>query len=154
DKLAIEWAAQPTMDAASISRIVTTEYLKQFQDPANASEVTMSAFDLSKSDELAQSVAALGNSLTHLSTDDAKAVFGISGTAQAFDGDYIDLGDLVTQLKNGRIGSVPTETLVNVQTALSHYVIDSKATTGLAKATGATIWLPQSTSTMQAYVDK
>jgi hypothetical protein len=154
DTFLARWAADTTVNAATIATELTEEYVKSYETGSEPSEVTFSAFDLEKIDPLAKSVASLGAQLAKLDATGLAAIRTAAGTTQSYESDYLDLGDLVTNIEHSARGVLPSGLLQDVHKALTDFVIANKDTQSFVKSTGASIWLPSDKSTYDMYSAK
>ncbi len=154
DKILARWVSQPGATAADIARMVTEEYVNSFiADGKDLDDATYSAFDLSRIDAVDTQIGRLAAQLRQVSGSELAAVQKAASQTQTFDdGDYLDVGDLVTNLAAQRLPSLSDETLTSVRQAVSDLVIESRGTSKYTRATGATIWLPQVRSNYDQYI--
>jgi hypothetical protein len=143
DKVLRRWTASPTMSTPELTKVVTDEYVKYFQNGLIPKQVTLSSFDLSHMAAVERAIADFGENVKKLSPADAqKAVTAIFNSQRFYQRDYVDLGDYLFQIESSAIPSITHEAIGNASSALTGLIVDNQTTSGYLKATGATIWLP------------
>jgi len=145
DKILARWVARPNMSAADLARIIAEEYVGLYQvDGKDSDDATYSAFDLSHIGDLDKSVAALAGRFSKLSGAEIQGFQKAVSQTQNFDeGDYLDLGDLGSQIASQHLASIPDDLIDGIRQAVSSFVIESHGTSRYANATGVSIWIPQ-----------
>ncbi len=146
DKLLERWTARPSASAAEVATILTEVYLASYTNGSqgNAS-VTLSAFDLEKSDLLHSAVRSLADGMRSLGLDDRRKVAGALRNAQHFTySDYGDLVDMLGIIERSRVAGVDARVLADVRSAVGQYVISNKVSPSYSRAHGVAIWTPSS----------
>jgi hypothetical protein len=152
DTFLTAWNAQTSATAIDVGKMLTDAYVASYQNGSNGtSEVTFSAYDMSKLADLNQSVKNLGTALSNL--DDkgkAAAITAINATQTYEYHDYGDLIDFTGQLAKAGV-SVRADVLAEVSNAVNNFVLVSKATPTYSGSHGVSIWLPADTDTFSSY---
>lgn len=156
DDLLREWGKKEKATASDVAKILTNVYLKSYQGGQNGNqEVTFSAYDLTQSDKLYGAITQLGGQLMKLDSASRKAIVKATKASQNFFyDDYVDFGDFLNQVEKANVGKLEKEVIREARGALSSYVIANGVTQTYARATGVSIWIPNSMSTFNSYVDK
>jgi hypothetical protein len=156
DEFLKAWNQASDMSADNVAKLLSDLYVKAYQGGEfTTSEVTFSTFDLSKTEDFNRAIINLGASLGALTGDaKAKAVAAISKTQTFTYGDFGDLGDFLNNLVSAKIEGVKSNTLDLMKEALTSFVTSHHESPGFAKATGVSIWLPDSNDTINTYWDK
>ena len=149
-----KWTANADATPLDVSVLLSKEYLKAYNGGVyGTSNVTFSALDVSKVNNLNQSTAKL---VAHLNSLGSEAIAQIKIAAQAsqefYYSDYKDIGDFLK-----RVEALPIKTdsqlITQVNSDLKSAVLTTdNSTERFAAATGLSIWMPTNTSTyLQRY---
>lgn len=147
DQILGRWVSTNASDPRDVATILTQEYTKSYQDGSNgSSEVTYSAFDLSKIDSLYAAISTLGATFQGLDATTKGNIVTAMGNAQKFtDGDYGDLSDFLAKMNETQtLGGAAQGAAQAVNTALNSFVVAHAETEQYANAHGVSIWLPTS----------
>lgn len=140
---------------AEFSTILTEEYKKAYQGGQyGKKEITLSAFDLSKTDALHQAVAALGQRLAAIDPSVRKDVITAARATQYFF--YEDYGDMIDFLDQMEKKNIDLGQRVgnDIRTAVNSYVIANAVTKDYQRAHGVAFWIPSNMSTYRSYIDR
>jgi hypothetical protein len=154
DTILTRWAALQDAQSQDIAKIVVEEYVKAYAPGGETagSEVTGSAFDLTKIDAVTQAVTDFGAKIAALNAADKAKALTAAQSSQAFtDADYVDLQDFLTQLEGAGIDSLTRESFSDLRQALAQFTIENADTTNYAKAKGLSMWVPTDASTLSSY---
>ena len=156
DAVLSRWTANASMSATDVAKILVEEYVKSYQNGEHGtSDVTFSAFDLSKLGQLDAVVKQFASTVQSLGSDDHKKVLDAAKKAQKFYlRDYVDASDFFAQLAKEGIADLSTDKISALQTAVANVIIENQVTTSYAKAKGLSMWIPTSKSTYTTYSDK
>jgi hypothetical protein len=153
DKLLGRWKATST--PAEVARALVEEYVKSYQTGGSSSEVTLSAFDLSKTAQLDQAVAAVSSRIARLDAVASKKVASAITSSTSFTySDYVDLGDFLAQVEAAGLSSETAGDLARARSAVGEFVLANGVTEGFAKAKGVAIWLPSSMDSYRDYATR
>lgn len=135
------------VSAHSISELLVAEYYKAYSGGVygDSNDVTFSAFDLTKMDQLNMSIKSLSQFLLQLDKTQLSQVYTIGDRSQSFFySDYVDFGDFMTRLSKDKSfqRSDLNQILGQVYSDFSQFVIANAVTAKYTSAKGATIWLP------------
>lgn len=146
------WAAKPTASAREVSTMLVTSYVESYQGGSNGREnVTLSSYDLEYLPKLITAVKDFGGAVQKVDKSERKKVVQAMKDSQSyFYEDYIDLGDLVTNLQKGAITTLDTNALAEVNTAAKGFLV-SNAQSGFPKATGISMWAPADMATYKKF---
>ena len=138
--------------AASVASGLVKTYLASYSGGSQGTQdVTLSAFDLSKTALLEQSVKALGDSVRAASVQDRARILQVAKASQAFEfSDYVDFGDFVKGLK-GRLDLIDPTVADAADSAIASYVVANGTSKGYKRAQGVSVWMPTSKFTYQAH---
>jgi len=155
DALLAKWNALPSASAADVAKILTTEYTNSYKGGENGnSEVTFSAYDLSKRDAFNASIAALGKQMSTLDTGNRKKLMDSTSGTQTFTlADYADVIDFLDHIQTSGVRGIEASTIQNVRTAVKNFVIANEVTPQFAKAHGISFWFPPTLDTYKRYSD-
>jgi Clostripain family len=156
DAVLTRWTANPTASASDVAKILVEEYVKSYQGGEHGtSEVTFSAFDLSKFSAFDSVFKDLATTVKGLNSADHKKVLATAKKSQRFYlRDYVDASDFLTNLGKEGITEITSDKIAALQTALSNLIIENQVTTSFTKAKGISMWIPPSKSTYSQYSDK
>jgi len=146
------WTAKPTATPAEVSQMLVTSYVDSYKGGSNGRDnVTLSSFNLSYLDGLNKAVKDFGVALQKVDKGERKKVVAAIQASQSyFYDDYIDLGDLMANLKKGAITTLDTSMMTAVADASKNFVITS-GQNGFPKATGISIWAPADMKTYSKF---
>jgi hypothetical protein len=136
-----------------VGKIMVQEYVKSYQGGSQgSSQVTLSAFDMSKLPKLADAVKTLGIKLQSIGTADRQKVVQAIGTTLNFTySDYADLSDFLKQLELAKIPGLTRDVFTPVSTALADFVVANGFTSDFSRAGGVALWIPDSKYTFDRY---
>jgi hypothetical protein len=149
------WTQKPMSSPAEVSVLLSKEYLKSYSRGGvyGVEDVTFSALDISKLNDLNSSVARL---VTHLKSLDAASIKKIKMAAansqEFYTSDFKDLGDFLK-----RVEALPIRTdkdlFAQVKGNLASLILTTdNSSPQFAAATGLSIWIPAyKSSDMQRY---
>ena len=149
------WTQKPTTTPAELSISLSKEYLKAYSRGGvyGENDVTFSALDMSKLNDLNASITQL---VTHLKSLDAASIKKIKMAAansqEFYTADFKDLGDFLK-----RVEALPIRTdkelFAQIKGNLSNLVLTSdNSKSSFANATGLSVWIPgYKSSDMQRY---
>jgi hypothetical protein len=145
--------ARPEASGRELGAMVVEAYIQSYSGGSQGtSDVTQSAFDLTRTSELHAAVASLGAQLRGLEkTDRAKVVKSINDALNFYYSDYVDLGDFLGFLSQSRIPSIDSTVVDGARRALQGYVVANGATGRFRAAQGVSIWAPTYKSTFNRY---
>jgi hypothetical protein len=150
--------ANPHMSARDFTALATNEYTKSYSPGGSngSSSVTMSSFDMSKYAAMQAALATFGSEVLRMPASAKTTIFTAAKAAQAFEySDYVDLGDFLKKIKAQGIRDLDPKVIQDTSDALNSFVLLSRNTgSSFAGATGASIWIPKSTSTLNSYLAK
>jgi hypothetical protein len=151
DAFLSRWTAAESPSAADVSRFLVEEYIKVYN--SQNGDVTLSALDLAKQGTLESALTQLATSLKALPADKQKKVVAAVKKTLHFElSDYVDLGDLVKNLRTAVGGEGEArEPLTQVENAVQAYVSTNGTTEAYKTAKGVSIWFPDSASTYKRY---
>jgi hypothetical protein len=145
--------AKPLASPSEVATMLSQEYAKLYS--ASSEAVTFSAFDLSKLPAFKESVKAFADNLRSMSSADAKKYMAAAKKAQKFtNSDYADFLDFLTNINATGGISASSQSLVQSMVTASKSLIVTSNNVQFPKATGLSIWLPQSSSTLREYASK
>jgi len=146
--------ADPSMSAKDLSARLTAEYAKSYDGGSNGNDnVTMASYDLGRYDAVKNAVIKLTAEVNHMPDAARKKVLAAAEAAQSFSySDYVDLGDFLKQISAQQIREIDSRVIDEANAALGQFVVLSKNTGSFAAATGASIWIPKDTSTLNQYL--
>lgn len=155
DDILRRWTAKADATAQDVGTYLVEEYIASYSGGQNGREdVTMSAFDLTKTAEMNTAIAALGQRLSVLDASGRQATLNaVNSSVGFYYSDYVDFGDFVNHLESAKVASIDAELVNALRSGLKNYVVANKATGYYAKAQGASIWLPASTYAYREYAD-
>ena len=156
DDLLRRWGTNATATARDVGTYLVEEYVASYQGGQNGnSEVTLSAFDLTKSTDLYTALRNLKDGVMKLDAAGRSSVMrAVNSSLGFYYDDYVDLGDFIEKMAALRIDSINPDMISSVKTALAGYVVANKTTSDYARAQGVSIWLPSTMSTYSSYADK
>ncbi len=136
------WVKTPNISALEISKLLAATYRKSYENGSQGlSEVTLSAFDLSKSETFYQAVANLSREIRGLSLMQLNSLLQAAQGAQYYDNLYYrDLGDFINKI--GTQVSLNKTVLNEVKAAISSFVVANERTSKYQTSQGVSIWLP------------
>jgi hypothetical protein len=147
-----KWTAAPTMTPKELAVLLSKEYLAGYElggvygpkpDEEPISGITMSVLDMSKLDNLYDSLRNLTSKINSLAANDFKKIHAVSGSFLRYTSDdYVDLGQLIKTLRTLKINQINLETLDSVEASLSDVVVTTDNDANYAEATGLSIWMP------------
>jgi hypothetical protein len=147
DQIFARWANR-SMSPRDVATMIAQEYTKSYQGGSNGNqEVTATAYDLSRTDALEQSIRALGAEMMKLDASGrAKVVSAAQSTAKFTYSDYGDLLDFVNRVDKQNL-NLDRGALTQVQAAASQFIMVNTVTSSWSsKANGISFWLPSSKS--------
>jgi hypothetical protein len=153
DQIFARWANR-SLSPRDVSILIAQEYTKSYQNGSNGSqEVTASAYDLSRTDDLEQSIRALGNEMMKLDkTARSKVIAAAKASAQFTYDDYRDLLDFVGRVEKQGLG-IDRGVISQLRTAVSQFLIVNTVTSSWKnKATGISFWMPSRMSSFNSYI--
>lgn len=147
------WNAKASNTPAEVVTYLVQEYLKSYQGGINGkSEVTLSAFDLTKLGALQTSMRGFSQTLQSLDATGRRSITNAIKQSQNFYySDYGDLIDFLAQSEKAGVSGLTRETVQKVRDAARDFVIANGVTQSFAKATGISIWLPENQSALRSY---
>jgi hypothetical protein len=150
------WSRLPEMTPTAVARALVETYVDSYSGGSQGSqEVTLSAFNLSKTEGLERAVTELGTKLRRLAMVDRKKVVNAARTALSFTySDYVDLGDFLQKVEMSRIEGMDARGLADLRAAISEYVVALKSTRGYSDAHGVAIWAPSSKYTYRSHAQR
>ncbi|MGZ3699097.1 MAG: clostripain-related cysteine peptidase [Bdellovibrionota bacterium] len=152
DTILHDWYANPSATAVDIAKIITKNYVASYD---GKQEATFSSFDLSHTSDVVTAVAKLGKKFDGLTAAGKKKALKAATATQAYTyNDYLDLGDLLANLKKSRVPSVDAALVEEVNAAITGFVIANADTANFAKSKGVSIWFPTAKDTYDTYADK
>lgn len=144
DTILADLIANPTATGADLGRSVVQRYKEEY---ASSEDVTQSAIDLSKINELATAVSNFGTYAQTISEPQKLALVNCINASEEVDSqynDYVDLGSFVNHVNDS--SDITDTTLkaraTEIKTALTAAVVSQYAAQEFAGCTGLTIWLP------------
>lgn len=154
DYLLARWAADPTVGPRDVARILVEEFVRSYRGGSQGTnEVTLSAFDLTRTDRLHAAMRDFGAALRALPLAERVKVRRAAQLAiDFFYADYRDLLDFVAQLEAQAPVGLDPLAVAELRAAAGEYVIANGVTPGFARATGAAFWLPPLRSSLQQRV--
>lgn len=142
-------AANPTMTARELARLIVDEYIDFFRKPIPILDVTQSAIEARYVDSTASLVDALSRSILALSgqTSRQSLIFFALRQAQKFkDPDYFDLLDLSRALKDAnrstRINQTADDLIQHLRSNQSPILASLTSGDSVKNANGLSIYLP------------
>ncbi|MEK6705808.1 MAG: clostripain-related cysteine peptidase [Bdellovibrionota bacterium] len=153
DMLLQRWAAVPNAGPIDVAGFLAEEYKRSYQGGNNGyRDVTFSAYDMSRIGALDNAMAAFSSSILSLGTGDrTKVVNAVKETLNFAYSDYGDLMDFLSILGKANIQSIPKNVISAVDEAAKDFVVVNEVSSGYARATGVSIWLPASASTYNSH---
>lgn len=150
------WQAIQNPSASEVSKILVDEYVKSYQGGSGGSHnVTFSAFDMTKLDNLNAALSHLSADVRHLKTEEKAKVIKAAQKTQTFmSGDYLDLIDLTKRLSAANVAGINLKNLEEVQVAAAQLIIANAGTPYYARATGVSIWFPTNSNEFNEYVKR
>ncbi len=148
--------ANPLMSARDFSIATTEAYTKSYQGGSNGtSSVTMSAFNMNHYGAMKDSITMLGSEALRAPNESKTLINQAARTAQDFEySDYVDLGDFLKKLLAQPIRDFSPKIVEDANTALNSFVLITRNSGTFLKATGASIWIPKDTNTLNRYLAK
>lgn len=145
DTFMARWAPKPTASPSDVAKFLTEEYVKSYSGGTNGTQdVTFSAFDLSKTEQLNLAMANLGMAVQKFSAAEKKKFITAAKATQSFTySDYNDLLDFLDNLEKAQISALGSQVLSDVRAAASEYIVVNQGTQMYRKATGLSIWVPR-----------
>jgi hypothetical protein len=143
-------AAAPETDAKTVAQILATEFKKSYQGGSQGTrEVTLSAFDLGKTEVLESAMKSLSDWILSSPT----SIFGLfrqalSSSQSFYYSDYVDLGDFINKVSS-RSPDRNVRAILDLQAAIKEYVIVNEVTPEYQNATGLSVWIPRYSYTFE-----
>lgn len=143
------WTADMSRSSADVARLLSEKYLEAYSAGGiyDESEVTMSAFDLTKIDGYRRAIEALTVDLLKQPAALPGLKSALSSTKHFFETDYRDLIDFMNQARIDAVSPVPA---AMVRAAHSDFVIANHQNQD-AKTFGLSIWLPDDSTQFSGY---
>jgi len=152
DKLLERWNSRTEATPAVVAQYLTEEYVRSYSGGSQgSSEVTFSAFDLTKMANVNSAVKDLGAHLRTFDANDKKKILNAVSQTQFFT--YRDYGDALDFLKQleGTGLRLDSRLLGSVREAVAGFVIANVGTPAYSRATGVALWLPASKFSYDTY---
>ena len=158
DVLLTKWNALPAATASDLGAILTNAYVDAYASGAlQGTNATFAAYDMTKLDAFNASIKAFGAELSSLNTAGrAKIVAAAQANLTFTYDDYGDVGNFLSLVDASR-GSdltISDKAISDVKNSLKDFVIANRDTSNYTKATGVSIWLPNSKSTYDTYASQ
>lgn len=151
DKVFSKLVKDPQMDEKALGKILTEEYTAAYKEQRE--EVTFSAFDMDKYDELARSIANLKTEVQDSSPEIRKQIFNaVNQTFYFYYSDYGDVGDFLNRITN--ISGINKKVISDAKAAMNNFVLANSGTDQYANAHGVSFWLPKNVRDMNEYKNK
>lgn len=146
------WFAKEDAKPSDVASILVDTYVKSYQNGSNGtSDVTMSAYNLSKLADFNEAVATLGADIQALNAKDKKAVLSLAKSSLRFAyHDYADLLNFVQRIKNSKV-KISEKHLSAIKDAAADLIIANEVTNKYRDAKGISIWLPVRKSEYKEY---
>ena len=147
--------ANPTMDGATLSQQMVTDFMSFYQATEDGDFVSMSAVETGKLSNLTSAVEQLAYELTAVSAETAGAVgdarSGTTAFARVYADEYeqyaaVDLYHFATILAQRSANDQVVSAAENVKTAVSNTVIAHEAGSGVKNSYGVAIYFPRNAS--------
>ncbi len=142
DDFLSQWTSISNAQPDQVTKILVDTYVKSYEEGGSSGdllEVTLSAFDLTKVDDLNAAFNKLNTNILQLSASDRAKVLSIPAQRFAFD-DYADLLDFTKNLS--QISGIDPQNIANLQNAADKFIIANKTTQKYINAKGLSFWLP------------
>jgi hypothetical protein len=155
DTILEKWNKLNSPTAAQVGKLLATEYTNSYKGGENGtSDVTFSAYDMSKMPAFKLSMAALAKQVATFDTDTRKKALTAASSTQTFTNpDYADLIDFLDNMQASKVGGVDAATVNAVRASVKDLVIANEVTTLYAKGHGIAFWLPQDMGVYNQYSD-
>lgn len=147
DKVFARLDTKPEMSPREFSTMLTEEYVKSYQGGSNGrSEVTFSAFDMSKYAGFRNAIGEFSTSIRGMPSSSKDKVKAAANAAQDFYySDYVDVGDFLLKVESSGALS-DNRSIATAKAALKDFVLINRVTDSFKKAQGVSFWIPKSTS--------
>jgi hypothetical protein len=135
-----------TITPMAVAQMMPKIYVASYANGSQGtSEATFSSFDMSKLPAMMSSIAAFKAEV--LSSPNAETLATALATAQSnaqhyVYADYVDLGDFITKLATQTVQLVSMNSLTNLHSAISQFVIANVDSPAYKASSGVAIWLP------------
>lgn len=149
------WLEIPNATPAQVAKILAETYVKSYEGGVNGySDVTFSAFDLSKLAAFDQAMNDFSSNIKSLNSSTRNKLIRTVNSTQHFAfPDYVDLLDFTKKLTKANIPGIKSDVISNLQNATQDLIIANETTSGYVNATGLSIWLPTDES-YAWYIDR
>lgn len=149
-----KWEANSSITAADISKILVQEYKNAYSGGIFGEDsATLSAYDLSKLDNVNRNLAKISNSIVQLPASSRVRITKIINKTQHFNSEYgaqySDLIHLLQNLSAANLNGISNTDIDDTIQAIKELVINNKTTADFKHANGVSIWTPNSKSYYQ-----
>lgn len=149
--------ANPQADAAAVARMLTQAFFDSYQEGGSnpQSDVTMSAWDMSRWQEFTAAARAFSQAMTQLPRSEKNSIKrAIRASQNFYESDYRDLIDFLNQTEQAGVSATVHASLDTLRAATRNLVIMSLASEYYRGAFGVSIWLPTSPTVFTNFQDR
>jgi hypothetical protein len=157
DDLLTAWSKNQTATPAQVASMLTDVYVKSYSGGSQGSSnaITFSSYDLTAQGALNAAIRDLGiNLMTLTPTEAGKAMLALRDTQSYAFADYGDLIDFIDQLERKAIKGLDRNAVTAVREAAAKFILSNKTSQSYRLSHGVSIWLPDSSYSLNAYDDK
>lgn len=157
DDLLTAWSKDQTATPAQVASMLTDAYVKSYSGGSQGSSngITFSSYNLTAQGALNAAIRDLGiNLMTLAPTEAGKAMLALRDTQSYAYADYGDLIDFIDQLERKSIKGLDRNAITAVRDAAAKFILTNKTSQSYRLSHGVSIWLPDSSYSLNAYDDK
>ncbi len=148
------WAQKPMATSQEVGDMLVKAFIAAYSSGGiyGPNDATLSAFDMSKLQELQESIKEL--SLTVANFDAAgktRFLNAVKASQRFYYEDYVDLIDMMGMTKKAPVPLLPIKITNRIEAAAKAMVSSNGTTPNFQKATGLSVWVPDSASVFDDY---